>query len=80
MVDLCGAILCRQGHIFDQAILMLREKQLRGRIDQKFTGHPFEPGRSQDACQDDQWYEIPQRAKNLLNDGAEVHFLFFLRY
>ena len=73
MVDLRGAVLCRQGYVFEQVINFFIEKTLGCRIDQELPEHAFHERRFQEGDEQQKRNHPPVSAEylaeRLYNDG-----------
>ncbi|MNI57441.1 hypothetical protein D3C73_1125010 [compost metagenome] len=74
MVDLGAALGDGQGHVLEQVILPLVEKEPDADVDKPLSDHALEPGAFDERRQQQQWQQIPELAEQRVNNGSDVHF------
>ena len=75
MVDLGAALGDGQGHIFEQVIFPLVEKEPDADVDKPLPDHALEPGAFDERRDQQQWQQIPELAEQQRNDGGQVHLM-----
>ncbi|MNQ70814.1 hypothetical protein D3C85_854620 [compost metagenome] len=74
MVYLGAALRDGQGHILEQVIFPLVEKEPDAEVDKPLPDHALEPGAFDERRDQQQWQQIPELAEQGVNNGSDVHF------
>lgn len=73
VVDLSGAIFGGQGDVLDQVVALLVEEQTCGGINKELPYLPLEPGRFEDARENDERDKVPEGVEKRLKNRGVVH-------
>lgn len=76
VVDLGGAVFRGQGDVFDQVVTGFIEKEFGRKVNHRFTGFAFEPGRFDDHRQNKQRNQIPDTRGNGDLEGMQYLGVF----
>lgn len=79
MIDLGRALRGGQGHVLEQVIFPLVEKEPDTEVEQAFPHHPLEPVGLDQGGNQQQGQQIPKLGQQRGNDGSEVHFNSLVR-
>lgn len=75
MVYLGAALGGGQGHVLEQAIFPLVEKEPNTEIDKPLPDHPFEPGRFEQGRNQQQWQEKPELSQQWRYGSSDIHVI-----
>ena len=71
VVNLGSAVFRGQGNVLDEVVPGFIEKQSGGKVNHRFTGSAFEPGRFDDRRHEKQGYQIPNLGRNVVLEGVQ---------
>lgn len=75
MVDLGRALRGGQGHVLEQVIFLLVEKETEAEIDKPLPDHPLEPGCFEQGGNQQQWQKKPELSQQRGYGSSDIHVI-----